>query len=54
MNEAMGLASMNPVVGTNTNSGGTYIINNLSQDKDLQNSNLSVSKTLNKKSSIIT
>lgn len=54
MNEVMGLASMNPVVGTNTNSGGTYIINNLSQDKDLQNSNLSVSKTLNKKSSIIT
>lgn len=52
MNEAMGLASMNPVVGSN--SGGTYIINNLNQDKDLKNnSSISVSKTLNKNSNII-
>ena len=47
MNEAMGLASMNPMVGTNK---GTMMVNSLSMDKDLSDGfgEYSVSKTLDK------
>ena len=49
MNEAMGLASMNPMVGINGNRGN-IITNSLSNDKDLSNGwgDYSVSKTLDK------
>ena len=47
--EAMGLASMNPMVGPNNNSG-SYLVNTMSKDKDLSDgwSPYYITKTMDK------